>query len=103
MTLLELRDLLLTVGPPVSHYHARKQPDSYIVWAEYGANGQGADSENAEKAFRVQVDYFTRTESDPNVEAITTLLDSDEISFNYLVDYERDTGYIHHFWDGTVS
>jgi len=103
MTLNELRDLLLTVGPPVSHYHAHKQPDSYIVWAEYGRHKLIADNQTIASAVQVQVDYFTKTELDPNVEKITALLDTDEISFSYLVDYEKDTGYIHHIWDCEVS
>lgn len=103
MTLHELKNLLLTVGPPVFHYGAHQQPASYIVWSEYGANTQGADSRIAEQAYRVQVDYFTRTEFDANVETITALLDVDEISFRYLVDFEKDTGYIHHIWDCVVS
>lgn len=103
MTLLELRDLLLTVGPPVSHYHAHHQLDSYIVWSEYGGHNRTADNAIGEQAIRVQVDLFTRTEFDPDVEKINTLLDIDEISFDYQVDYEKDTGYIHHIWDCEVA
>ncbi len=103
MNLHELKNLLLTVGPPVSHYHAHQQPDKYIVWAEYGTDEQVADNEDAEKSFRVQVDYFTKTEFDPNVETIGSLLDTNESKFSYLVDFETDTGYIHHIWDGWVA
>jgi hypothetical protein len=104
MTLFDLRDLLLTVGPPVYHYHAHQQPDSYIVWAEYGGSKLGADSRGQEKAARVQVDLFTRTEFDSNVETITALLDQDDIAASEpLTDYEPDTGYIHHIWDCNVA
>ncbi len=103
MTLLELRDLLLTVGVPVFHYHASQQTESYIVWNEFGRKGLSADSQIQEKAIKVQVDYFTKTEFDSTVEEIDSLLDSDDISFEYQVDYEEDTGYIHHIWDGEVA
>lgn len=103
MTLLELKNLLLTVGPPVSHYHAHHQPDSYIVWAEYGGHNRTADNSIGERALRVQIDLFTRTEFDPDVEKINTLLDRDDISYEYLVDHEEDTGYIHHIWDAEVA
>lgn len=103
MTLDELKDLLLTVGPPVSHYHAHKQPASYIVWAEYGAHDICADNALRERAWRVQVDLFTRAEDDPNRDKIQALLDRDEIAYSYLIDYEQDTGYIHHIWDCTVA
>jgi len=103
MTLSDLKNLLLTVGPPVSHYHAHQQPDSYIVWAEYGAHHMNADNALRERAWKVQVDLFTRTENDPNRGKIQALLDRDEIAYSYLVDYERDTGYIHHIWDCEVA
>ncbi len=103
MTLLELRDLLLTLNLPVYHYHAHQQPDEYIVWAEYGTDDQIADNKNTETAYRVQVDYFTKTEFDPNVDKINDLLDTDESRFRHPVDYEPDTGYIHHIWDGWVT
>lgn len=99
MTLHELKALLLTVGPPVYHYHAHQQPSSYIVWAEYGSKNLSADSEYEDKVYRVQVDYFTKAEFDPRADTITSLLNKDEVSFNYLVDYEDDTGYIHHIFD----
>lgn len=102
MTLHELRDKLLTISPNVYHYHAHQQPDSYIVWAEYGDKRLSADSEFEEKAFRVQVDFFTKTEFDSKVAQIDTLLDRDDISYEYLVDHEEDTGYIHHIWDCEV-
>lgn len=103
MTLLELRDLLLTITCEVYHYHAHKQTDSYIVWAEYGTNILNADSEVREKAFKVQVDLFTKTEFDSKVEEIGALLDRDNISYSYDVDYEKDTEYIHHIWDCEVA
>lgn len=103
MTLLELKDLLLTVGPPVSHYHAHHQPDSYIVWSEYGGHNRTADNSIGERALRVQVDLFTRTEFDPDVETISALLDRDDISCDYHADYEKETSYIHHIWDCEVA
>ncbi|HBV86885.1 MAG TPA: hypothetical protein DEF42_09610 [Desulfosporosinus sp.] len=103
MTLLELRDLLLTVGVPVYHYHASKQTESYIVWSEFGTKKLNSDSQMKEKVIKVQVDLFTKTEFDPNVEEIDSVLDSDDISFDYQVDYEEDAGYIHHIWDCEVA
>jgi len=103
MTLDELKNLLLTVTPDTYHYEAFQKPDQYIVWAEYGTNKLSADSRYPETAWRVQVDYFTKTEFDPNVARIDTVLDTDEVSYDYLVDYEDDTGYIHHIWDCEVA
>ncbi len=103
MSLNELKNALLTVGVPVSHYYAVQQPNKYIVWAEYGANDINADNALIERAWRVQVDYFTKTEFDSNADKITELLNCNEIAFEYQVDYEEDTGYIHHIWDCEVA
>lgn len=103
MKLDDLKNALLTVTPNTYHYEAFQKPDQYIVWAEYGTKNLSADSRFGEKIFRVQVDYFTKTEFDPNVEKIEAVLDTDEISFDYLVDHEEDTGYIHHIWDCNVA
>ena len=39
MNLVEIKNALLTVGVPVSHYSADKKPDKYIVWAEDSQSG----------------------------------------------------------------
>jgi len=100
MTLLDLRDLLLTVTQDTFHYHATKKPDKYIVWAE---DGQGdsvfADEGMDDRAIQGTIDYFTKTEFDPNVELIQTKLTEAEISWRLnSVQHEEDTGYIHYEW-----
>jgi hypothetical protein len=95
-----LKNALLTVGPPVSHYTAAKQPDKYIVWAE---DGQGASvwSSNKRKLGVVTgtVDYFTKVENDSNVEKIETALGSIRIGWRLnSIQRETDTGYIHYEW-----
>ena len=95
-----LKNALLTVGPPVSHYAAAKQPDKYIVWAEDGqTDAVRADGRLQEQAIGGTIDYFTKTENDPNVEKIQDALNDAEISFRLnSVQYETDTGYVHYEW-----
>lgn len=100
MTLLDLRDLLLTVTSDVFHYHAHKKPDKYIVWAE---DGQGdsvfADEKMEDGAIQGTIDYFTKTEFDANAELIELKLTEAEISWRLnSVQHEEDTGYIHYEW-----
>ena len=100
MTLADLRNLLLTVTSDVFHYHAHKKPDKYIVWAE---DGQGdsvfADEKMEDRALQGTIDYFTKTEFDPNVELIQIKLTEAEISWRLnSVQHEEDTGYIHYEW-----
>jgi len=101
MTLQNLRELLLTIGPPVFHYFADKQKGSYIIWAE---DGEGdtvhADGQKVERVITGTIDYFTNTENDPVVGQIESALDSDDgLAWTLnLVQYEDDTGYIHYEW-----
>ena len=101
MTLQDLRDLLLTIGPPVFRYFATGQTGSYIVWAE---DGEGdtvhADGRKVERAITGTIDYFTKTEDDPVVQQIEDTLGTDDSLAWQLnsVQYEQDTGYIHYEW-----
>jgi len=101
MTLNDLKNLLLSIGPPVFHYFAACQTGAYIVWAEDGeGDAIHADGKKAERAITGTIDYFTKTENDPVVQQIETALDSADGLAWYLnsIQYEQDTGYIHYEW-----
>lgn len=100
MTLADIGAALQTVGVPVSHYAAHKQPDAYIVWAEDGqASAVWADGKMQEQAIAGTVDYFTKTEYDGNVALIQAALNGIDVSWRLeSVQYEEITGYIHHEW-----
>jgi hypothetical protein len=91
---------LQTVGVPISRYTANKQSNKYIVWAEDGqADSLWADSRMQEQAIQGTIDYFTKTENDPNTNAIEVALNDAEISFRLnSVQYEDETKYIHYEW-----
>lgn len=91
---------LLTVPVEVFHYYAMKKPDQYIVWAESSeGDSLEADNRKEEQSLEGYIDYFTKSDKDPNVEAIQRALKSAEISF-FLnsVQHEEETGYIHFEW-----
>lgn len=96
MGLDRIKAALLTVGVPVDHYEAAQRPDKYIVWAEDGANALHADGRLAELAWTGTVDYFTKTEDDPNVELIWQALESVCACALNSVQYEDGTNYIHY-------
>ena len=100
MTLLELADILVTVGVPVNHYNAIKKPDKYIVWAEDNqADSLYSDDAMQEQVLQGTIDYFTKTEFDTNFDKIQQALIDNEISFRLnSVQYEDDTKFIHHEW-----
>lgn len=99
MTLKQFRDLLLTVTDRVGHGEHFKDGGSYIVWHEVGEIGINADNCEAEKGFRIAVDYFTKEEYDMIPDKISKLFDIDEIAAdNPVIDFEPDTGYTHYAW-----
>lgn len=91
---------LLTVPVDVFHYYAMKKPDQYIVWAE-SSEGDSLEADNRKEGQSLEgyIDYFTRIDKDPNVEAIQEALKSAEIAF-FLNDVQREeeTKYIHYVW-----
>lgn len=100
MKLSDLKYLLLEIGVPVFHYHAYQQSDKYIVWAEDGeADSTSGDNKKIDQVLQGTIDYFTKTEFDPNFDLIQNKLNSAEISWRLnSIQYEEDTGYIHYEW-----
>lgn len=102
MTLNDLKNLLLSIGPPVFHYFADKQKNNYIVWAEDSeGDSLHADGQKVEGSITGTIDYFTKTENDPVVMQIEAALDSADDGLAWSlnsIQYEEDTGYIHYEW-----
>ena len=71
MKLSDIRDALLEIIPDVFHYEAWAKPDKYIVWAEdTEADSLNADDRKEEQVLQGTIDYFTKTEYDPNFKLI---------------------------------
>lgn len=99
LSLDEIKAALLTVGVPVSRYAAFEQPDKYIVWAEDNqAASVWADGEMQSQAIEGTVDYFTKTENDPNVEKIQDALNGVCSWRLNSIQYEDDTRFVHYEW-----
>lgn len=95
-----LKNALLTIGVPVNHFRAAKQPDRYVVWAEEGQSGGGyADNRMTLQVLTGTVDYFTRREYDPNFTKIQDVLNEIGIAWRLnSIQYEEDTRYTHYEW-----
>lgn len=102
MTLPEFSEMLLTADPNATRYKSDQKPN-YTTWIDFGRKKLMANNRVAERAHKVQIDRFTKIEDDPIAEAITAVLDENEIAYEYLCDFEQDTGYIHHIWDCEVD
>ena len=100
MTLADLKAALLSVTSNVYHYDATGAKGKYIVWAEDGqADAVWADGKMQEQTITGTIDYFTKTEYDPNFNAIQTALNGIGISYTLnSIQYETDTKYIHYEW-----
>ncbi len=100
MQLVDLGNILSTVVPNTFHYKAFKKSDKYIVWAEDGEAGAGyADNHKTNQVIQGTIDYFTKTEFDPNFELLQAKLNSIDISWRLnSIQHEEDTGYIHYEW-----
>ena len=101
MTLAEIKALVAAVDPLARHYASASRPgESYTVWRETRRLDTSADGGHAEEAWAFTVDRYTKSEADPVAAALFAALDGDDrVAVSHLVDYEPDTGYIHHIYD----
>ena len=100
MTASEIKTLLLSVDPNVQRYEhdGAGTADAYTVWRELRPVGCYGDGKE-EGTIRFQVDRFTKEEDETLAATLKTTLEAqDDIAVEYLVDYEQDTGYIHHIY-----
>lgn len=100
MNLDIIKNALLTVTKSVYHYRGLKATGNYIVWAEDSqAEAIWADGEMQEQALQGTIDYFTKTENDPNWRLIQKALTDAGISWKLnSIQHEDDTKYIHYEW-----
>lgn len=95
----DLITALLSVTQKVYHYAPPQNvTGAYIVWAEDSQGGSvWADGEMVCQAIQGTVDYYTKTESDINVGKIQDALEGISFRLN-SIQFEKETGYIHHEW-----
>lgn len=101
MNMSEFKAMLVAADPSATH-HFGGGSGNYTNWSELGEDGLRANNRNSERLLRIQIDRYTKLESDPVVDAITAALDDNEIAYEYLLDREPDTKYLHHIWDCEV-
>jgi len=100
MQLADIKTALLTVTTAVKHYDGTGTTGNYVVWAEDGQAGSvWADGKMTEQAVSGTIDYFTKTEYDPNFAKIQAALDLIGLSYRLnSIQYETATKYIHYEW-----
>lgn len=100
MTLSEIQALVVSCDREAAHYDsASPRKSGYTVWREVRGLGMMRDGGHAE-GWAFQIDRFAKKENDEVAAAIYAALEEDDrVAFEYLVDYERDTGWVHHIFD----
>lgn len=100
MTLSEIQAFVVGVDIHAGHYvNAHRASEAYTVWFETRLLDDMADNLH-HGAIAFQIDRFTKAEHDDIATSIRAALDADSrICYSYHVDYERDSGYIHHIYD----
>lgn len=86
----------------VRHYHADMDDLPYCVWWEYGDDRLPAKGRQGEIIYSVQVDYFTETEYDPNIDILRDALARQDVPFVYHCSTEEGGRVIHHVFDCSV-
>lgn len=105
--LLRIRDALASIeNLKVYHYWRTRLDAPYCVWAEDGeGDSLNTGNKKTEQVITGTIDYFTKTEYDPMVDAIQSKLNTIE-HFGWTlqsVDYEEDTNLIHFAWHFEVA
>lgn len=91
-------------GLPVYHYWRFIVDAPWCIWQEDGYAGFQADNKKGEMGATGTVDYFTKEEYDPNIDAIQNALNGVEnLSWTFSeIQYEEDTNLIHVTWRWTL-
>ena len=100
MTLDEIQAFMVSVDPTAGHYEsAHRDGEAYTVWREKRALDFMGDGMHM-GGIKFQIDRFAKLEGDFIAASLYAALEArDDIAFEYLTDYEPDTGYIHHIFD----
>lgn len=85
----------------VFHYtRGNKKTVPYIVWSETGEEESfSSDNHKTEQQLTGIVDFYTKTEFDPIIDAIQNVLNSENVGWRlYSVQWEEETNLIHYQW-----
>ena len=102
MTLAQIQTFLAGIDPEIRHYFSAAQGDAYTYWEESQRLPFKADDVHpaGDEAWRFYVHRFTKSAGDPMASEIFDELDEHTgIAVTWTVDFEQDTGYIHHIFE----
>lgn len=98
MTLNDIKALVAGIDQAARHYFSEAQGDAYTYWEETQRLPLTADDAHAE-GWRFYIHRYTKDESDQTALDIFSTLDADpRVTVIHTVDYETDSGYLHHIF-----
>lgn len=101
ITLDQVKAIVLSGDPAAKHYFQTAR-GNYTTWHEFKLLPETADDLH-DGGWNFQIDRFTKLEGDSVVDDIRDALDvRDNVAYSYTVDFEQDTGYIHHIFSCEV-
>lgn len=99
MTLEAIRTLLVSVVPDIKHYFTDSTALAFSYWEETERLPMLSDDRH-ETAWRFYVHRYTQSEDDLISDQLFETLDQDpRITVRYTVDYDQDSGYVHHIYE----
>lgn len=100
----ELAEEFRLVSDVIHHYKRVETEAPFGVWAEqYEENSNYADNQKTEFGIHIQLDYYTKTEFDPVIDAIQNYMTGKGYAWNLdSVLFEDETNLIHYTWGLTL-
>lgn len=101
--------LVAGIGDNVYHYWRPQMQAPFCVWAEEGEDDSfDADNQKKEQVIGGYVDYYTKLEYDPSLDAVQDVLRglAADMSFGWRLDSvqrEDETELIHYQWRWSVA
>lgn len=99
--LSHFRNLILSVDGEITKYDGNGK-ENYTIWTPGGITGSLSDDTEEDIIQMVYVDRYTKIDNDPIVTDLFHLFNDNYIPYEYEVDYEKETGYIHHIFSCRV-
>lgn len=92
----DMRALVLRADPDAMRYDHPSGDGPYTVWAEVSRLSISSD-DVSDGGWRFAIDRYTRDADDAIAAAIVAELDAAPwAAYDYIVDYDAQTGWIHH-------
>lgn len=103
--LRQIGEAFATVNANCFHYWRPVTTVPCLIWAETGEeNSFNTDNHKTEQNIAGTVDLFTKTEFDPLVDDVQSVLDGLGVAWSLSsVLYEDETKMIHYTWEWSVA